>query len=175
MTDYSKERYDPSLAMCRDLELRFDGQTLTFYAGGKIYTYHAVSGEPLPDGSFPYDDARQRIPGIGPTPEGIYWINPSEMWTNGRLVRGSRSSWGNHRITIHPFTTTETFGRGGFFIHGGSVPGSHGCIDLTSEMDRFTDDLVREVGAGQNCQIHLTVDYLGPGDFNVPKNDLRTA
>ena len=40
-----------------------------------------------------------------------------------------QGAWGNYRITIHPFTTTETYGRGGFFIHGGDQLGSAGCID----------------------------------------------
>ena len=34
---------------------------------------------------------------------------------------------------------TDTFGRGGFSIHGGDVPGSAGCIDLTSGMPGFAE------------------------------------
>ena len=175
MADYSDERFNPTLAMCRNLVLRFDGRTLTFSGGTKVYTYHAVSGVPTPDGQFLYDNARQHMADVGPIPEGTYWINPSEMWTNSWHRIGSPSSWGNHRITIHPFTTTETFGRGGFFIHGGTVPGSRGCIDLTNDMDRFTDDLLREVGSAQNCQIHVEVNYSGPGDYNSPRVDQQVA
>jgi hypothetical protein len=69
------------------------------------------------------------------------------------------ASWGDFRLTIHPFRTTDTFCRGGFFIHGGSTPGSIGCIDLTTHMNRFVADLGRLVGSSNNCQIHLTVDY----------------
>jgi hypothetical protein len=63
-------------------------------------------------------------------------------------------------VTIHPFTTTVTHGRGGFFIHGGKNPGSIGCIDLTSNITKFVKDLDKE-GARRKCQIHLTVKYGG--------------
>ncbi|MEZ5601109.1 MAG: DUF2778 domain-containing protein [Candidatus Competibacteraceae bacterium] len=75
----------------------------------------------------------------GPIPQGIYWIRPDELddnWLNCRLSDRFANAWGRYRISIHPFTT-ETFGRGGFFIHGGATPGSAGCIDLTNHMDRF--------------------------------------
>jgi len=93
-------------------------------------------------------------------PEGTYWINPDELWTNRWYKSGSVDAWGNYRITIHPFTTTDTFKRGGFFIHGGKVLGSAGCIDLTKYMDTFVSDLSSEL-ATRACQIHLKVDYSG--------------
>ncbi|CAN5233771.1 hypothetical protein BH10PSE15_BH10PSE15_14240 [soil metagenome] len=172
---YEGERSDPTLAMCRDLELNFDGKKLIFSVGDKVYTYPAVSGVATDDGTFDYSPARQRLSSVGPIPEGIYWINPAQMWTNGWHKIGSRASWGNHRVTIHPFTTTETFGRGGFFIHGGDTPGSKGCIDLVGIMDRFVRDLLNEAGSGQNCQIHLTVRYPVAGDYVAPRGDLVTA
>jgi hypothetical protein len=49
----------------------------------------------------------------------------------------SRIGWGNHRATIKKQSGTETYGRGGFYIHGGSIEGSMGCIDLSDEMDDF--------------------------------------
>lgn len=48
--------------------------------------------------------------------------------------------------------------RGGFFIHGGKVPGSAGCIDLTSNIETLVDDFDKE-GARRKCQIRLTVKY----------------
>ena len=95
-----------------------------------------------------------------------------DNWLNCRLSDRFANAWGRYRISIHPFTTTETFGRGGFFIHGGATPGSAGCIDLTNHMDRFVADLRREVGTStQTCQIHLEVLYpLPPGDYPTPGN-----
>lgn len=159
---YSGERYDPSLAMCSSLALRFDGTQLTMTGGKKAYAYPAASGKPAKDGSFNYSKAAQMGGPGGPIPEGVYWINPDELWTNRWYKSGSYDGWGNYRITIHPFTTTDTFKRGGFFIHGGKVLGSAGCVDLTKNMDTFAGDLQRELAA-KACQIHLTVEYARSG------------
>ncbi len=51
---------------------------------------------------------------------------------------GSLYSWGSSRIALEASKETNTFDRGGFYIHGGWEPGSNGCIDLTSQMDDFT-------------------------------------
>lgn len=155
--DYNGERYDPTLGMC-GLTLSFDGASLAM-KGKKSYTYRAVSGQPSGTGTFDYSPARQKLAGIGPIPEGTYWTNPAELWTRSRLKFWMARAWGNFRITLHPFSTTETFKRGGFFIHGGAVPGSAGCIDLTADMDQFVNDLRSELGGTPSCQIHLSVRY----------------
>ena len=81
----------------------------------------------------------------------------------------SRSSWGNYRIIIHPYPTTETFGRGGMFLHGGDTPGSAGCIDLWDAMDTLVSDLNAEVGSNIDCVIPLRVHYTNNmGDYNLP-------
>jgi len=143
---YSAERYDPNLSNCTSLSLHFNGTRLEMRGGSKGYSYPAVSGTPDSGSSFDYSPARQRMRNSGPIPEGVYWIRPDELWENAWYKRASTEAWGNYRITIHPFTTTTTFGRGGFFIHGGSVRGSIGCIDLTSNMNMFAHDLTREAG-----------------------------
>jgi hypothetical protein len=126
--------------------------------GSKQYSYPAVSGSPDSRGGFDYSATRQRTRNAGPIPEGVYWIRPDELWENAWYKRASVGAWGDYRITIHPFTTTTTFGRGGFFIHGGATRGSIGCIDLTSNMNSFAQDLIKESGL-RKCQIHLTVEY----------------
>jgi hypothetical protein len=140
------------------MSLTFDGTTLTFQAK-RAYRYQAVSGVSN-GGKFEYSQTAQRAQDKGPIPEGVYWIRPDEMWSNAWYrVLAPTASWGNYRITIHPFPTTETFGRGGFFIHGGAVPGSRGCIDLTYQMDRFVTDLKTELHGLPGCQLRLTVKY----------------
>ena len=52
---------------------------------------------------------------------------------------GGERGWGKHRVWLEPSKETDTFGRGGFSIHGGDVPGSAGCIDLTSGMPGFAE------------------------------------
>ena len=58
---------------------------------------------------------------------GKYW----GQWSGGI------SSWGENRIWLEPETGTNTRDRSNFSIHGGSVPGSAGCIDLTNEIPDF--------------------------------------
>lgn len=167
---YSADRKDPSLAQCGTISLEFNGKILIM-AGRKIYSYHAVSGRGDGQGNFPLDAAAQHAQSTGPIPEGTYWISPDELVTNSWAHPFmSKAAWGNYRIIIHPFTTTDTFGRGGMFIHGGDAPGSAGCIDLWSAMDDFVKDLKVEVGSNTKCQIHLKVAYPQMGDFPATRS-----
>ena len=173
---YASERYKPTLPSCgaSAVTLRFDGEYLWMYGlrfletprscavlDGKPIKYPAVSGKSV-HGKFVYSAKRQTEKGEGPIPEGQYWITPSELWTAGLVnwLLGMTGAWGIHRISIHPYPTTKTYGRGGFFIHGGDEPGSAGCIDLTSHMERFVQNLRGGVKETE-CYIPLTVDYSG--------------
>jgi hypothetical protein len=72
----------------------------------------------------------------------------------------SRISWGNYRAPIYPLPGTNTYGRGGFYVHGGTFPGSHGCIDLTSDMDDFGKFYGKWLAANPTKKgIPLTVQY----------------
>lgn len=157
MGSYAAERYWPNPAGIRSsLRLSFNGGSLRMPAYGE--TYRAVSGRHTRAG-FDYSVDRQRLPNEGPIPEGTYWVAPSELWDNAWYKAAPTSAWGNYRLTIHPFPETETYGRGGFFIHGGRVPGSAGCIDLWQDMDRFAADLRRHVYDPTMMYCILTVDY----------------
>lgn len=159
-TAYASECYNPTLAHCGGLSLKFDGKELKLEGGTKIYTYPAVSGKIDVNGCFDYGGYRQTLRSLGPIPIGAYWIKPSEIAERHFWNRSwNESAWGRFRITIHPFTTTVTHGRGGFFIHGGSAAGSAGCIDLTTKIDDFIRNLRSEVDSNTECQIHLTVAY----------------
>lgn len=135
--NYTEERIVPKVPSCArsQISLHYDGHFLrglgTKYNG---MIFLAVSGKPDANNQFDYSPERQKIAWKGPIPEGNYWIQPSQMWENNWLksiIRTPRAAWGNFRLTIHPYPNTQTWGRGGFFIHGGLVPGSAGCIDLT--------------------------------------------
>lgn len=102
------------------------------------------------------------MPYHGPISEGEYWIQPSELWKNNwikSVIRTPHSAWGNFRIAIHPYPNTLTHQSGGFFIHGGTVPGSAGCVDLTINMDMFVKQLKQELQGHLECFIPLTVRY----------------
>lgn len=55
---------------------------------------------------------------------------------------GSKIAWGEHRIPIHEIRGDALAklypkNRGGFFIHGGELEGSSGCLDLGKDMPDF--------------------------------------
>lgn len=147
-----------------DIKLRFNGQSLSV-RGAVNASFSAVSGVPSREGEFDYSPRRQQMANEGPIPEGTYWLDVSELQNKWYYPSNLRESWGTRRIPIHPFDTTHTFGRGGFFIHGGSQPGSIGCIDLTNQMG----DLAEIIAQRSNQKIILHVVYPSePGDFPVP-------
>jgi hypothetical protein len=163
--DYSKERGQPHATVCRKPQgaywLVFDGIRLRMqYGSSVIRTWDARSGGKVRKGSFDYSKTNQKRGSIGPIPEGEYWIDPSELAkapARYEVWRGEwpLESWGQYRITIHPRPATETYGRGGMFIHGGASWGSAGCIDLTWGIDSFAASLM----SLKNCHIPLTVRY----------------
>jgi len=93
----------------------------------------------------------QKIQSKGPLPEGKYKVDPSRTqsississWDRlkgsigGGTWPGLEKSWGEYRTWLTPKNGTNTFDRSGFTIHGGTVPGSAGCIDLTNRNNSF--------------------------------------
>ena len=73
----------------------------------------------------------------------------------------SRIGWGNFRAPIYPNKGTVTSGRGGFYIHGGTSPGSHGCIDLMDEMDDFAKKYGMWLASTKKGGIPLECNYEG--------------
>jgi len=70
-------------------------------------------------------------------------------------------AWGNYRMPITAKAGTNTYGRGSFYVHGGCIAGSIGCIDLLENMDDFV-----KVYEGYKSQLgfdklDLIVDYSG--------------
>ncbi|MBU6280323.1 MAG: DUF2778 domain-containing protein [Actinomycetales bacterium] len=78
----------------------------------------------------------------GPIPEGKYWFDvcSTRSLSTSKLSHGlATNAWGNYSWSLHANPTTNTFGRSGFFIHGGQQWGSAGCIDV-----RHNDSAVHE-------------------------------
>lgn len=76
-------------------------------------------------------------PGQGPIPLGTYTADPQQI-SEGGFFRNLLGDWGNFRVPLKADPDTETFGRNGFFLHGGKKPGSAGCIDVGgSDTDLF--------------------------------------
>lgn len=127
--------------------LVFDGRALKWMLGAKtVKSWPAVSGR-----SGYQSKDHQNLRDKGPIPQGSYDVRQSEYQKMpdrgvfeqiaGELGRtawpGGESSWGKHRIWLHPRDGTNTYGRSGFSIHGGDDPGSAGCVDLTTHISDF--------------------------------------
>jgi hypothetical protein len=123
--------------------------------GKRIYKSAAESGK----GPFMNKPLYQYLPKKGPLPEGRYFINPREFTRPYFLqylkwALWDRADWGRMRIPIHPSDEKCMKGRSGFFIHGGLIPGSAGCIDLGTNELEFYDLLKNHEGL-----IDVWVDY----------------
>ena len=159
------ERLAPIKACSAVVRLAFDGLTLRLYTQAGMKTYAAASGKLGPDFSLKAQQSRN----LGVIPAGEYWIDPAQLWTaswleeelsTAPLVRGFVEGWGHHRLTIHMMPGTETYGRGGFFIHGGVHIGSAGCIHVTGDgMETFLADLKDALGGMPACSVQLVVKY----------------
>lgn len=80
--------------------------------------------------------AMEKIPNVGPIPRGMWNIGPA----------ATRPDFGSVVMSLTPQEGTDTFGRGGFLMHGDEVahPGeelaSHGCIILPKSIRQFISD-----------------------------------
>jgi RHS repeat-associated protein len=151
-----------------NVELNFDLENLTLTDSKyslEIQSWTATSGR---EGyqSSEYQNVKDK----GPLPEGSYTVDPArtQEWKNNSTFqkaiaqvgrgawRGGTKSWGEYRTWITPMEGTNTYGRSGFSIHGGTIPGSAGCIDLTKDNNAFHSWLK---SYGQT--IRLNVQYGG--------------
>jgi len=127
----------------------FDGKKLTLYENDKkIKSWDGMSGKK------DYQSAQyQHVTDKGPLPEGFYVARQSNLYYFDDMSRiermaayagrtkfpWGRGSWGNSKVALEPSSQNNMLGRGNFNIHGGDEPGSRGCIDLTSQMDDFSN------------------------------------
>lgn len=95
----------------------------------------------------------RRSRNIGPIPPGFYRVfrrevnDPLACWDyyRNKLL----SDWGDWRVPIRNPSGAPPFGRDGFYLHGGSEPGSAGCIDVggfwhgTNETDRVLNSIMK--------------------------------
>ncbi len=117
----------------------FNGKSLQWYDDDQelVQEWRAVSGKP---GSMSND---MSIGDFGPIPEGTWLADPAKsnydaFW---KIGWGSSDSWGSVRTLLQPVNGTITYGRSGMYLHGGTNPGSIGCIDLTYHNDSFHQKL----------------------------------
>lgn len=88
-------------------------------------------------GSYPYTTGLHGVtdPSVhdkGPLPPGTYTLDPVEA-SKGGLLRSITGDWGTYRAPLTPCDGTNTYGRSGFYLHGGTKPGSLGCMDIGNQ------------------------------------------
>jgi len=152
--------------------IKFNGSNLTIVENGKeVLSLPAVSGRMQEDGTFDYSEERQKMKSTGPLPEGFYLLNLNELvywddlsiyqkagaYANRGLFPGGTNAWGRARAPLIPLSA-ETYGRSGFTVHGGAVPGSAGCIDLTNYELQFFNYIEKYKGT-TNSHIYIFVNY----------------
>jgi hypothetical protein len=106
--------------------------------------------------------ACQMTPFEGPLPIGEYYIVPSEISDPSfikDLARNTQGDWGDWRVRLHPKPMTNTFGRDNFFLHGGGLEGSAGCIDIGGGIlgNSNTDRILNMISSSRN---HILVQVI---------------
>lgn len=110
-----------------------NGDKFLIAGAGDLGVYSGESGERLM--SFEYESGRSGVvdptlENYGPTPPGRYSIAPENVAFNGPRTL-SAGDWGLMRARLDPYPETQTFGRNGFYLHGGLSPGTAGCLQVS--------------------------------------------
>ena len=98
----------------------------------------------------------------GPIPLGNYTANIDDISDPsliGDIARNARGDWGDWRVPVKPSPGIDTKGRGGFFLHGGRISGSAGCIDFGGGRfgDPSTDKLKKDILNDPDGIVPITV------------------
>ena len=137
-------------------KLLFDGSSLKWEENGDVLKeWPAMSGKPdfqsskytslqdagpIPEGKWHVRQTNhQRFDDLSFTEKAISYIGGITKKANYSVGKwpGGNFSWGNDRIWLEPDKKTNTQGRTNLSIHGGSLFGSDGCIDLAGGMSNF--------------------------------------
>ena len=103
-------------------------------------------------------------PWKGPIPPGLYdafvkdLTDPSLLWD---IARNTKGDWGDWRIPLKPRIPLPGIkpARDEFFIHGGSIPGSAGCVDIGGGLlgSKLTDKLKKDLLSDPDGVVELLV------------------
>lgn len=128
---------------------------------------------PIPEGSYYLGGIQKRTNGDSLKFAGnkdwyellkVYDAEFNKIGDNHNFNAGTAQdmiAWGNYRMAIVPKSGTETFGRGSFYLHGGGLAGSIGCIDLVDRIDEFVSTYKSYLSKSGTKTIDLYVDYSG--------------
>jgi hypothetical protein len=149
-----------------------------------------VSADPVTD-SYMNDKRFTGVQDLGPIPEGTYQFNPGTLQrfstgeqlslmvtphsSTAHTATGAVSGgdWGSGRVALTPVGKLRegpipgANRRSGFFLHGGIMAGSSGCIDVGTSFSTLADWL-----EGYGRAIPLTVTYEHPAPTVGPATGL---
>lgn len=150
------DRGDTGMAFAQDMT--FDGKTLKLFEP-ETMSHRYMTPNRAQMGAWPavsgregyQSPANQGLQGKGPIPAGDYVARQANLQSRANSSLGDRAlgvvgrgawpgggtSWGDHRLWLNAQPGTNTLGRSGFSIHGGTSFGSAGCIDLCGGMNAF--------------------------------------
>jgi hypothetical protein len=178
--------------------LWFSGVRMYVNIASERYSFPAVSGKPKGTKeafTFDYSTAAQARKDSGPLPSGNYYIDPSEARTYEHTLKvylGAALSpregildkynkaWGKMpgaKGLIVPIraldgSTSYSFERDNCWIHGSDFPGSIGCIDMTSFMDRFLAKLPKSGKVPLKVMYGVSPEGLEPTEVDGAGNDV---
>jgi hypothetical protein len=169
---------------------------------GRPYTVKATDAAACggrPDDTYLNNPRYVGIADNGPIPEGKYQFTAAQLATFSgaeqlKMITGGSftdpfgaslhgGDWGAGRVPLTPISIVpvpkkmgSTGARSGFFLHGGSLPGSSGCIDVGNDA---IGQLVKAL-PGFTGKVVITVKYTAPpptvgaaqralGRFTYPK------
>jgi hypothetical protein len=135
--------------------------------GGKNTEFMKIKEQgPIPVGNYTISQLQKRTNGNatnfiqGKTDKELHNIMMNDKghnWNTG--TKSDFVAWGDYRLPITKLGETETFGRGSFYIHGGGIPGSIGCIDLLNQMNDFVKYFEDWKNKNDNKKLKLVVKY----------------
>ena len=139
----------------------------------KIEFMKVKGAGPIPEGSYYLGGIEKRTNGDALKLAGnkdwyellkVYDAEFNKIGDNHNFNAGTAQdmiAWGNYRMAIIKKSGTETFGRGSFYLHGGGLAGSIGCIDLVDRIDDFVATYKSHLSRTGTKTIDLYVDYSG--------------
>lgn len=132
--------------------------------GVKPYTIDATSGtdECMNKTKCEFDEFK------GPIPRGKYYIDTTQIdnpdsagdWERNFGNHPDSGDWGDWRARIYPYPSTKREGRTGFYLHGGRIDGSRGCIQFKGTVPPWywgNDKLLNDLLADPENRVELLV------------------
>ena len=146
------------------------GEMLKRYTSNRETWSKDKNAGPLPEGTYsvgPLESRSGNQEEIGALEAFWYKLtgSASNMDTDKQFCKNtiiSRIAWGNYRAAIKPTGNQKMYGRDSFYIHGGALSGSHGCIDMTDNMEDFAKFFGIWTSLTKKKLIPLTVKYKNP-------------